>query len=217
MQQVSSLGVDYVRVPAVFSSDIPPNGEPYVAQGVSATWRSHQKAMEMFLASGDEFGLILEDDFILRRSFRIKFQEAVIDNSNSDFIQLGFLINGGIEWFDFVAMSVRDFALKMLHLGRKVPFFNRLGFLNRLLVLEQNLVPWGFILHDIRAGGHAYVVSRKFASAAQVLNKPAFTSTDGVFMYLGNVRTFRMVRRARGIVTQSDSVTSVESRFRNLN
>jgi len=213
MEQVSKLGIDYVRVPAVFKSEILPDIEPYVASGVSATWISHQRAMALFLQSGDKFGLILEDDFILRRGFSSKLRIAISRNSNADFIQLGFLLNGLIEVFDIVAKNIRDFILKGLNLISRLLIANRIDFLNRLLIREQSQIPAGYILHDIRAGGHAYVVSRKFAEAAQVLNRPAFTSTDGVFMYLGNVRTFRMVRRIRGLVNQSNSKSSVDVRF----
>jgi hypothetical protein len=84
---------------------------------------------------------------------------------------------------------------------------------NRLLVKEQSGLGWNIVPNNVRAGGQAYVVSRRFAEASQHMNAPAFISTDGMYMALGDVRSFRMFRFRKSIIDQTNSVTSVQQRY----
>lgn len=184
----------------------------YVADGVAATWQSHQLAMEVFLETGDSYGLILEDDFLIARGWSKESLNQAIE-VNPDFFQLGYLITSPLDRIEFFLNNFFDQALKILNriCSFSKVLHSRLG--NRLLIREQTNLPWSVVPNDIRAGGQAYIVSRKFALASKYMNNPAFTSADGMFMALGDVRTFRMFRFRNSLINQTDSATSVQQRY----
>jgi GR25 family glycosyltransferase involved in LPS biosynthesis len=184
----------------------------YVAPGVAATWKSHQKAMSAFLESEDQYALILEDDFLVTKSWSLDLLNSAL-STNPDFFQLGFLKTGPVDRFNLKLCNFQDSFLKSLL--RFTHFSSQIAknFGHRLLVSEQIGLAWNVVPNNIRAGGQAYVVSRQFAQAAQHMNTPAFTSADGMFMTLGDVRSFRMFRFRKSIINQTDSVTSVQQRY----
>jgi len=200
-----------VRVPAISGSELSDTDIRYAALGVAATWMSHQSAMRKFLESEDQYCLILEDDFVIRGSLSVDLINKVI-NSNFDFFQIGFLRTSIFKAFAIRGSNLVDFSLKIM--SRLFRLLNQNRILGRTLIREQNSVPFGFILNDIRAGGHCYLVSRRFARAMQECNTPAFLSTDGVYMSLGWMRLFKMARYYKPIALQSASPTSVEFRFK---
>jgi hypothetical protein len=213
MEQESLLGLKIERVEAITRDEINSTDEPYVAKGVSATWKSHQKAMRLFLESSDNIGLIMEDDFLIDANFRKKFMKIVQFNK-FDFIQLGILKPSPTAGISLIISNIRDLILKLLVkiCSSNIRFLRKYS--TRVLLSEQQGVPIFLVCSDIRAGGQAYLVSRGFAQAAQEMNQPAFLSSDGVYMSIGGMRSFRMFRIRKTIVNQTDSPTSVESRFK---
>ena len=211
LSQFSGLKVPIIRIDAVKMDSLRVS-ELYVAPGVAATWKSHQRAMLEFLKSNEDYGLVLEDDFLLTKEWDINvLYEAVA--LNPDFFQIGFLITGPIDRIDLLIRNHFDFVLKVLYKLSKVSIRINRYFGGRLLVKEQSGVGWKVVKNNIRAGGHAYLVSRKFAQAAQEMNSPAFTSADGMYISLGDVRSFRMFRFRKSIINQTNSATSVNQRY----
>lgn len=209
--QLGQLQVPLIRVEAMSISNL--GGEiQFVAPGVAATWKSHQLAMEKFLASGEEYGMILEDDFKVTRKWNLNRIEAAIQ-LNPDFFQFGYLVTSPIDRVNLFLNNQLDYLLKTLCWVHKYApkFGSRFG--NRLLVSEQRGVQWNTVPNNIRAGGQAYLVSRKFALASRYMNSPAFTSADGMFMALGDVRSFRMFRHRISLINQTNSPTSVRQRY----
>ena len=184
----------------------------YVADGVAATWQSHQLAMSVFLETGEDYGVILEDDFAIGRGWSPESLQQAIE-VNPDFFQLGYLITSPLDRIEFFLNNSFDRTLKVMNRICSLSKFlhNRLG--NRLLIREQTDLPWNIVPNDIRAGGQAYLVSRKFALASKYMNTPSFTSADGMFMALGDVRSFRMFRFRNSLINQTDSITSVQQRY----
>jgi GR25 family glycosyltransferase involved in LPS biosynthesis len=209
--QVDELRVPLIRVEAVSMSTLDER-VLYVAPGVAATWNSHQHAMETFLSSGEEYGIILEDDFLITRKWNLKRIEAAL-RLNPDFFQFGYLVTSPIDRVNLFLNNQQDRLLKVLCRFHK--FIPKLGpkIGNKLLVSEQWGVPWDVVPNNIRAGGQAYLVSRRFAHASQFMNSPAFTSADGMFMALGDVRSFRMFRHRKSLIHQTNSPTSVHQRY----
>lgn len=212
VSQLASLGMEIVRIDAQPISNISAKKVPYVTPGVAATWQSHQLAMKTFLESGEDYGLILEDDFLLRKSYQDilrKFEKL----PKYDFIQLGYLKTSPFDAIGCYISNLTDLSLKFLalifHLG--IPGTGLLS--TKLLVREQLGIPTWLVRNDIRAGAHAYIVSRRFAKAALEMNKPVFICTDGYFMSLGGMRTFSMFRLRNSVIRQSKSPSSVTSRF----
>lgn len=212
LSQQNLLGLEILRVDAVTKQDVLEDEEPFVAVGVSATWKSHQKAMKMFLDSEDDFGLILEDDFLLGKNFAKHFSR-IRKYRDYDFIQLGILKPAYTSSIALLTSNTRDLMLKFLCRITSLKTLQPNRFSDKVLIYEQRAVPFFLICSDVRAGGQAYLVSRNFADAAQYMNKPAFLSSDGVYMSIGGMRSFRMFRVRKSIVDQTDSPTSVEKRF----
>ena len=211
-KQLNELGLNITRVEAFNKNDLRENESQFVALGVAATWKSHQLAMQRFLESSDEFGLIMEDDFSLKKSWKIQIITQAV-SLNPDFFQLGYLVTSPVDRIELALANSFDVLLKSINnLCSFSSLFNS-KFGARLLVSEQKGLPWAVVANDIRAGGHAYIVSRKFAEASVFMNTPAFTSTDGVFISLGDVRSFRMYRSRKSVIDQTNSPTSVEQRF----
>lgn len=209
--QASSLRIPIRRVEAININSLTPD-DCYVAPGVAATWKSHQKAMLTFLESKDEYALILEDDFLVTKSWNLDLLNLAL-RTNPDFFQLGFLKTGPVDRVNLKLSNFQDSFLKSLL--KFTDFSSQIGknFGHRRLVSEQRGLTWNIIPNNIRAGGQAYIVSRQFAQAAQHMNTPAFTSADGMFMTLGDVRSFKMFRFRKSIIDQTDSITSVQQRY----
>jgi GR25 family glycosyltransferase involved in LPS biosynthesis len=212
IKQSDKLGLPIVRINAFSKHDLQNMDTNFVAPGVAATWKSHQLAMATFLETSDEYALILEDDFSVTKSWNFKDLNQVLELC-PDFFQFGYLVTSQIDRLELIAANTFDLFLKSLkNLCSVSQRLNR-KFGSRLLIQEQDGVSLNFVPNDIRAGGQAYLVSRRFAEAAKYMNTPAFTSADGVFMSLGDVRSFRMYRSRRSLIVQTNSPTSVEQRY----
>ncbi len=207
--QFTKLPFEIERVSAVIGAEIE-QGEPYVPAGVAATWRSHQKAMRAHLDSGAEFGFILEDDFLVTRDIS-RVMSKVLEIGNFDLVQFGFLTPSFLRRLVRYFIGFRDFVLKFFS---RFTIFSSSSLLGKLIIREQSGVPFSLVLNDIQAGGQAYLVSKYFSKAAQEMNNPSFLSADGMLMALSETRTFKVARVRTNRITQSNSITSVQVRFK---
>jgi GR25 family glycosyltransferase involved in LPS biosynthesis len=212
LSQESLLGFQIERVKAVTTKDV--TGLEFVTAPVHATWLSHQKAMNRFLESGEEYGLILEDDFALRNNW-VRFNLDEYKSLDFDFLQIGFLITTPLDFLELSIKSSFDFFLKVLQRITSLNILSSSTFANRFLLEEQRNVPFHLVCNDIRPGAHAYIVSRDFASAAQKFNLPVILSADALYIALGWMRSFKFLRTRRSYVSQSNSETSITERFLN--
>ena len=210
LNQADALGVPLIQVVAVTLGEVSKNG--FVTPPVRATWMSHQKAMKLFLESGDQYGLILEDDFVLEKTWE-KLDLEQYASMGFDFLQVGYLITTPLDQIELSIKSSFDLFLKILQRVTSRGILSDSKFANRFLLREQKLVPFGLVCNDVRPGAHAYIVSRNFALAAQELNLPVVLSTDALYMALGWMRSFKFLRTRRNYVSQSKSVTSIVERF----
>lgn len=211
--QVQDLGFPIVRVEAVSKDKI--FGESFVTPAVAAAWYSHKKAMACFLATNDEYALILEDDFILRKSWRY-IDLSKYDSMNIDFLQIGFLITTPMDLLELKFKATVDLLLKFLSRAARMRVIEKSKLKDKVLLREQFGLPFHLVACDIRPGAHAYVVSRNFALATQQMNSPVILSTDALYIALGWMRSFKFVRFRESVVSQSDSITSINERFSGL-
>jgi GR25 family glycosyltransferase involved in LPS biosynthesis len=211
LAQTNRLGLPIKRIDAVGLDQISDN-DLFVAKGVAATWRSHQLAMSSFLDSGEPFGIILEDDFLISEQWSVEVARRAL-NVNPDFFQLGFLVTSPQDRLDLMVNNLIDLFLKFFcWLSNSFPQVSK-KYGHRLLVREQAGLSLNIVANDIRAGGQAYLVSRKFALASKFMNTPPFTSADGMFISLGDLRSFRMFRFRSSLINQTQSKTSVQQRY----
>jgi len=210
----ATLGIPILRVEAIDQDVIAPADLRFAAKGVAATWASHRKAAAEFLKTDSNFGMILEDDFQLSSRFRIPSTQ-LLSELEADFVQLGYLRVTPWESFDLNIANIRDRVLRTLNSVSNKNGTSRALFQNKLLIRERSGVPSSLIPADIRPGGHCYIISRKMASAMQELNNPIIFSADELFVSISKMRVFRMFRVRKSIVSQSNSPTSVDVRFKN--
>jgi hypothetical protein len=114
------------------------------------------------------------------------------------------------ERADITFYTIRDQILKIMSRLILPKFLGA-----KFLIQEQKNVPFKFIKNDIRAGAHAYFVSKNFAMSMQEINSsPTFLSADQLYMSLGEMRTFNMVRLRKSQINQDSSPSSVINRFK---
>lgn len=151
---------------------------PGATQTEVAIWSSHIKAMEKLLSSGLDWGLILEDDAIIRKTPRALFDSQInkfieIFGMSYGIIQLGWIPNSeknGIQ--KYFAYGFRlFFGLNRFDLRSKIKYILRSGYKqyrsnSRELrhEMKTKMVP----LLGMRLGTHAYLIHK---NTAQILIK----------------------------------------------
>jgi len=207
LRELKKVNISATRVSALTPSKVENEKELFATRDIIAIWISHKKAMQAFLNSGASHALILEDDF----SFRLKNIEKINDlfvKFNLDFLQIGFLLPHISDYCVYRIENLQDFFLKLLS------HFKLKSFAKKHSITEQKNVPISLVLNGIRAGGHAYVINRRFAETCLLINSPTFLSTDGLFISLGIARNFKMARLRKSKVSQTNSPSSVVKRIK---
>jgi len=213
--QRSLLKVPIIRVEAVDQNFLSEKEVRFAAKGVAATWLSHKKAAEKFLETNLNYALILEDDFHLSQNFEIPSLKILL-GIDADFVQLGYLRVTPWESLDLNVANLRDLVLRLIKRLVSSNSIARSRYQNRLLIREREGVPIAFVPSDIRPGGHCYIVSRRMALAMQRLNDPIIFSADELFVSISKMRSFKMFRLRASKVSQTNSPTSVDVRFKNF-
>jgi GR25 family glycosyltransferase involved in LPS biosynthesis len=146
---------------------------PLANQTEVAIWSSHVKAMEKLVSSGNNWGLILEDDAVILQTSRslFSFQTRIFINKLDDkfgIIQLGWVPNSNKQGIQaFVAKIIRAlFGLNRFDLKSKISFILDSGYLEFQRISRQirretqlDLIP----LFGMRLGAHAYLIHKDTA------------------------------------------------------
>jgi len=207
LAELNKCNLNPNRISALTPSLVDSETEQFASLDIIAIWKSHQNAMRVFLDSDSEYALILEDDF----SLKIKDFDHLSSQFKKyelDFLQIGFLLPFITDYLNYKIENLQDVIFKLLsHLK-----FSSIT--SKHSINEQISIPANIVLNGIRAGGHAYIINRRFAKACLSMNTPTFLSADGLFMALGVARNFRMARLRRSKVSQTSSPTSVTKRLK---
>jgi len=210
--QLQNLGINFRRIPAISPDKDFAELFPFVTPGVAAIWLSHMKALSAFLATKEESALILEDDLEIKVKSG-KFYEILSTSENFDFLQIGFLVTNTIDSVQFLFNNIKDLFFKILNRFSNTSLPYSQFFRSKYLVYDQDETPLILVKHNVRAGAHAYVVNREFAKVLLNLNNPIIFSTDQFYISLAAMRSFKMARVRKSIVSQSSSQSSIQSRF----
>lgn len=201
-----------LRVKAIDAHDLP--SQDFVAPGVHAAWLSHLKAMHVFLESGLDFAIIAEDDFHIKRPFDLLSHIKTLSNLDWDMVQFGFLRPGIDTRIKIQIAHVESILFKFLGILSRIPGFTRRKFFSRMRVRQSLTTPRGFIIDDCQPGAHFYLVTRSFCQSISTLNDPQFLSIDDFYTALSRMRTFRMLRVKRNLVTQKPFSAWAGPRFK---
>jgi GR25 family glycosyltransferase involved in LPS biosynthesis len=184
----------------------------YVTQGVAAIWASHLRAMETFLTTGEEFGIILEDDYQIIDVSKFSKVLDLARTVDADFVQLGFLITG-IDIF--LEKHLRNIQNYVFRIGISAPFVGT-RIATRMRVREASDTPPLLVSYQVLPGAHAYVISQKLARAITENQNEQFLAADDFFMSLAPMRTFRMYRAKNSCVSQREIPSTIGDRFKKL-
>lgn len=200
------------RIKAIDAHDL--LGQDFVALGVHAAWLSHIKAMNAFLESGLEFAIIAEDDFHIKRPSDLLSHIKALANLDWDMVQFGFLKPGIDTRIKLLIARVERVVFIYLGILSQVPGFSSRKFSSRMRVRQSLATPRGFIIDDCQPGAHFYLVRRSFCQSISTLNNPQFLSIDDFYTALSRMRTFRMLRVKRNLVTQKPFSAWAGPRFK---
>lgn len=178
----------------------------YTSLNVAACWLSHKNAMLEFLNSESKFAIIFEDDFQLFSGYS-RFKVKDFEDSNLDFLQLGFLRTTLKESIYILIENTYDSLIRLFGFLEMKILRSRNS--RKLLVQERKLLSRKFVYADIRPGAHAYIINRDAAEYFVGLNNPIFLSTDDLFMAVAPMRHIRMARVRKSLVGQSGSSSSI--------
>jgi GR25 family glycosyltransferase involved in LPS biosynthesis len=180
------------RVEAVSTINSDLSGNRYVSESVAACWESHRKVFRLFLETNFDYALIQEDDSIMKGVNLQKIVHAMSSN-DIDFIQIGFLYGTFGRKIEIFGKNLWHFLLYSLKFASK-----KISPRSDLILrptLREILSDHPFLVPaDIRAGTHAYVVSRHFARNVLEMNSPIVLAADDFYMALSRMRSFAMYR-----------------------
>jgi hypothetical protein len=200
------------RVKAIDAHDLP--SPDFVAPGVHAAWLSHMKAMNAFLESDSDFAIIAEDDFHIKRPSDLLKYIKVLSNLDWDMVQFGFLKPGIDTRIKLFIARVDNVLFNYLGILSQVPGFTNSKFSSRMRVRQSLTTPGDFIIDDCQPGAHFYLVTRSFCQSISTLNDPQFLSIDDFYTALSRMRTFKMLRVKRNLVTQKPFSAWAGPRFK---
>ena len=200
-------GREVQRVSAVTPTNTDLSHAIYVSRSVAACWESHLKVLRLFLQSDNDFAFVQEDDSILKK-FELNAYVDFMKNNSLDFLQVGYL-------YGTIGRKVEILGKNLLHISLltlKVIFsclrpsssINEKVLVREIFTNRTNLVP-----ADVRAGTHAYLISRHLAEHVIQMNKPIFLAADDYFMALSRMRSFSMYRLLKSKARQGSWTSTV--------
>jgi GR25 family glycosyltransferase involved in LPS biosynthesis len=176
-----------------------------------ACWESHLSVFQLISNSSFQKAVVLEDDFEFTNFGHLLKKLKKIDLDNWDIVQVGFLTHDIKEWISIKLQNVESFFfIGISRLFSTTPL-NGMDLKNRLRVKRAKDVPFGFIPDDLRAGAHAYIISRNCAQ--RLLNSHSsqrVLTTDGLFIALNWTKQFRTLRLQKSLVRQISSPSSIK-------
>jgi GR25 family glycosyltransferase involved in LPS biosynthesis len=196
-------------VNAINQSSLDPT---YVTPGVAAIWASHKKAMLEFLSSGEDYAIILEDDFQFINVSRFRDAMDTSIKNEVDFLQFGFLITG----LDILLSKfLKNCEYQVFRVAGS--FLSFIGVkTSRMRFVEAANYPRSLIPFQVLPGAHAYLISRRLAKAIVDSTNEQFLAADNFFMSLAPMRTFKITRVKESTIGQRKIPSTIDNRFKNL-
>lgn len=210
IDQVSKFQLNSIFLEAVSVEELGPKNLGFLSPPAFACWQSHIKAFESFLKTEDLRVAVFEDDFRIKDFNTLESLIQRIDLADIGIVQIGFLANNYREKIDIVLKNFEFVFFSLISRMCAHNSFFRVRFGNRLRVQRASGVPFGFVPDDLRAGAHAYIISRPAATriVADFKEQKALTA-DGFLIASNWTKPFRTLRVHRSFVGQIDSPSSI--------
>lgn len=176
-----------------------------------ACWKSHLRVFQLILDSNFPFAIVLEDDFEFINSRSLKRKLSKIDLSNWDLVQIGFLTHDFKDWVSIKLQNLESFFFFAISRLLSRASFNSTALGNRLRVRRAMGVPFDYIPDDLRAGAHAYIISRDCArTLVRFHASQRLLTADGLLIALNWTKQFRISRLRKSLVRQFESPSSIK-------
>jgi hypothetical protein len=202
--ELSRLGIHGDRCSAIDKDRMSDGEQTFVTNGVLACWQSHRKVFQQFLNSGEEFALVLEDDFQVRDVKKFKRLLAMVEQTHLDVLQIGFITPGIHRKIDHIFKNIEAVMFWCLSRALRLILSSNSPSLNRLRIRSALQIPFGFVQDDFLPGTHTYLISRRAAEMALGMNSPQFLSADDFFTAWAKMRSIAFVRPLRTTSTQKN-------------
>jgi len=207
-KQLNEIGLEFIRVSAVPSKDV--DESIFLTDSVFACWKSHLKTYSMFVESDLEYALVLEDDFLFKNPKKFSKFLTSLETERHDLLQIGFVLPGIFNRLRWIFEEIEKLIFYFLGFVSKIIGLKSLS--KRLRIAEASNLTLGYTQSSFLPGTHAYLINKKMASTLVSLDSPQF-SADEFFIALSKMRSFRMARLWRSLITQSNSAPSINNRF----
>jgi GR25 family glycosyltransferase involved in LPS biosynthesis len=206
--QLNAEALDFERISAVDGELLEEN--LFQTPNVQACWKSHVLAYKTFLKSESDYAVILEDDFHIKRKLDLSRNIEGWTSQEFDLLQIGFISIGIFNKIRWVFEELQKAVFRFVGL---VAFLFQLDKLaSRLRVREASGVNFSITVSSFFPGTHAYIISRKLASA--IVNEGANNfSADEYFIALAKMRALRIGRLWRSRIGQNGSTPSISRRY----
>lgn len=208
--QISKFQLNSSFLQAVSVEELGPKNLGFLTPPAMACWQSHIKVFESFLKTNEPYVAVFEDDFRIKDLNTLDRLIRRVDLGYFEIVQTGFLANNYRERID-IALKNLEFVVFFLlaRLCVRNPFL-RARFGDRLRVQRASGVPLGFVPDDLRAGAHAYIISR--SAAIRIIadfKEQNVLTTDGFLIASNWTKPFRTLRVHKSFVSQIDSPSSI--------
>ena len=204
-------GLPLQFVEAVESTRIDPMDLGLLTAPALACWKSHLRVFQLHSDSDYQTAIILEDDFEFVNYQRLSKKLRRINLADWDIIQIGFLTHDIKEWVSIKLQNMESlFFILISRFFSTIPIFG-VNVENRLRVRRARDVPFGFIPDDLRAGAHAYIVSKNCAhNLLSSHSSQRVLTADGLLIALNWTKQFKTLRLHKSLVRQISSPSSIK-------
>ena len=198
-------------IEAVESHSISRSELGFLTAPAVACWKSHLFAFEQIINSGNTVGFVLEDDFEFTDFKKLQKVLDKVQVEDWDIIQVGFLTHDLKDW---VLIKIQNIESGLFHVVAKLSlriWGEGRGLTKKLRVGRSVGVPLKFVPDDLRAGAHAYILSR---NCAKVLldhhHNQRVLTTDGLMIASNWTKPFKTIRLRKSLVRQISSASSIK-------
>lgn len=217
IQELQKIELPVFRVDAVAASNLQSDSFQVGNPRVAACWFSHVKALEIFLATQEDFGLIVEDDISIKNVEYFNKILLAAKEANLEVVQIGFIKPGLVPIFEvfFQKMEykllrfISAVALRNIWLPRRLRKIERLGKLSG--------APFRFLIpNEFVAGTHCYLVNRVGAKKLISVNKPVILPSDGLIQGMVRSSAISGARAIKSAAGQRKTISSITQRITNF-
>ena len=210
VSQTSKFGLNSIVIDAISVQELGLRDLGFLSPPALACWESHMKAFEAFLQTKKSSAIIFEDDFQIKNMSAIDRCLQNVTFEDFVIVQIGVLVNNYRERLEMFLKNLEFLFFTLVsRLCISSAFFDaRFG--HKLRVQRARNVPFGFVADDLRAGAHAYLISRPAALriVSDFKNQNILT-TDGFLIASNWTRPFRTLRFYKSLVNQIASPSSI--------